>query len=86
VGGLDDLDALAGNGVAVAGHHEALKRARPGVLDGACHRGRRFARPDHNRPALRQLGQMGSHNPGRQGRLHGCVEHHSQQLTWLVRQ
>ena len=54
---LDDLDALAGHGVAVAGDDEAFERARPVALERLRHRRRGLAGADHDRAALRRLGQ-----------------------------
>jgi len=48
--GLDDFDALARHGVAVARDDQARQRAWTLRFDGACHRRRRLAGADDDEP------------------------------------
>jgi hypothetical protein len=50
MGGLDDLESPAWNGIAIAGHHQAVERARPVILECPRHRGRRLAGTDDDQP------------------------------------
>ena len=68
MGRLDDLDALARHGVAVARDDEACQRPIPVVLDGSGHRGRGLAGADDNDPALRARRQMRRHARGGRSR------------------
>jgi len=82
VRGLDDLDAARRHAMPVPGHDEAFERpARPVVLDGLRHRGRRHARAHDDRPPLRQLRQERRDAAVRQRGGDGGVEHLSQELS-----
>ena len=56
--GLDDLDALAGRGIAVAGDDDAFERPVPGLLEGRCHLRRALAGADDDGAALRLCRQV----------------------------
>jgi hypothetical protein len=58
VGRLDDLDTLAGNGVAIAGHHHSRQLARPVLLQRPGHRRRGLAGTDHDQSAARWFRQV----------------------------
>ena len=78
--GLDDLDPLAGDGVAVAGDDQALERAGPGVFESARHRRRRLAGADHDGAAGDRLRQVGRHRARRVGGSQCRVEQSAQNL------
>ena len=72
MGRLDHLDPpaphlAARNAVAVAGHHQALERAAPMVLDRARHGGRGLAGADHDGPPLGARRQVPGHGKRRVG-------------------
>ena len=65
---LDDLDTLAGHGVAVAGDDKAGNRAVPRLLEGLRHLGRGLAGADHHRAPLGRRRQIGLHGRAGLGR------------------
>ena len=65
MGCLDDLDPLAGHGVAVAGDHEAFERPAPVLLDRLRHGGGGFAGAEDDRASFRWCRQMSRHDPSR---------------------
>jgi hypothetical protein len=82
--GFDDLDPVAGNGVAVARNHEPAQRSRPCILDGLGHCRGCLARSNYDCLAFRRLGQM-----GRNATLWRCggdrrIKHAPEQLAWLI--
>ena len=75
MGRLDDFDALAGLGIAIARHHQPAQRTVPGQLERPRHLGRGLARPDHHRTAGGTLGQMAPNGQRRLGLRHGMTKH-----------
>ena len=89
MGGLNDLDALAGNGVTVACDHQPFERTAHVVLDRTRHRRRCLAGPDHHHSPARPRRQMQRQAKRRLRGVDGGIEHASQQLTrcahWISR-
>jgi len=79
VRGLDDLDARARHGVAVAGDDQALERSGPVVFQRARHRRRGLAGADHDSAPARRRGQLRRQAQRRLGGGDGGIEQAAQQ-------
>ena len=80
---LDDLDPLAGDGVAVARDDQPGQRAGPVGLDRLRHGGGRLARADDDGAPLGRRRQVGRDAELGRGGAHGRVEHGPEQSAWL---
>ena len=78
MGGLDDLDPAAIDGVAIGRQDEAGKGAPPVRLDRPRHGGRGLAGAEHDGPAPRRLRQMGRDAAHRIDRADGGIEEGAQ--------
>ena len=79
---LDDLDALAGHAVAVAGDDEALERPVPGLLHRPRHRRRGLAGPEDDGAPLRRRRQVAGDDRRGLCRRHRGIEQPPQELGW----
>ena len=77
---LDDLDACAGYGVAVAGDHKPLERPRPVLLDRLGHRGRGLAGAEDDGAPSGWRRQVPRHDPVGERSGDGRIEHRAKQV------
>ena len=87
MGRLDDLDALAGLSIAVAGHHQSADRTVPFLLEGMGHLRRRLAGTDNHGAPPGTFRQVLGHRQGGLGLGHGSSEHLLKQgsVHWFSR-
>ena len=76
--GLDDLDPLAGHGMAVAGDDEAGQRPRPVILDRLRHGGRGLAGAEDDGASFRRRREVAGDDAGRKGCRNRGIEHAAQ--------
>ena len=81
VGSLDDLDALAGHGVAVTGDDQARQLTRPVLLQRPGHGRRGLAGPDHQGAALGRRRQEAGDAVLRLGGIHRRGEEGLEQIA-----
>ena len=77
--GFDDIDVLAGHGIAIARHHQAAERTRPILFYGARHGRRGLAGADDDESAARRGGKVRRDAYRRLSRGNGGMEHLPQQ-------